>query len=384
MLTVVQLNLAFDERLASPDALLANYHTLTGWSAAMSQAGASVQTVQRFSADARQRRDAVEYVFVADNGRGTPRPWDEVAGTVAVVSAAHPDVVHVNGLMFPAAVVALRAALPDAVIVLQDHSGALPRTLPWPLDRLTTARWSQAFAVVDACTFTAAELADRWRAAGLPASVPIIEIPEASTTLTPIDRREAARRTGMNRPLELLWVGRLEPGKDPMTMLDALEQALPHLPEAHATMIFEGGQLEAQVRTRVSGSSALNGHVALAGAVPHERVADYYSAADVFVSASRHEGSGYALIEAIACGVAPCVTDIPASRALVGSIGRPWPAGDAAACAAEIRALGRPSGRPSRQAVRAHFDAELDWRAIGSRTVDAYTALLAQRRVRTP
>jgi glycosyltransferase involved in cell wall biosynthesis len=380
MLTVVQLNLAFDERLASPDALLANYHTLTGWSAAMSQAGASVQTVQRFSADARQRRDAVEYVFVADNGRGTPRPWDEVAGTVAVVSAAQPDVVHVNGLLFPAAVVALRAALPDVAIVLQDHSGALPRTLPWPLDRLTTARWSQAFAVVDACTFTAAELADRWRAAGLPASVPIIEIPEASTTLTPIDRREAARRTGMNSPLELLWVGRLEPGKDPMTMLDALEQALPHLPEAHATMIFEGGQLEAQVRTRVSGSSALNGHVALAGAVPHERVADYYSAADVFVSASRHEGSGYALIEALAAGVTPCVTDIPAFRALAGPVGVLWTPGDAAACAAALRTTAHLEQRPSRAAIRDYFATTLDWPVVGHRTVEAYTALVARRR----
>ena len=188
----------------------------------------------------------------------------------------------------------------------------------------------EAFAVVDACTFTAAEFADRWRAAGLPASVAVIEIPEASTTLTRIYRREAADRTGMRGPLELLWVGRLEPGKDPMTMLDAFEQALPHLPEAHATMIFQGGQLEAQVRMRVSGSSALNGRVALAGAVPHERIADYDSAADVFVSASRHEGSGYALIEALAAGVTPCVTDIRAFRALAGPVAVLWTPGDAA------------------------------------------------------
>ena len=101
------------------------------------------------------------------------------------------------------------------------------------------------------------------------------------------------------------------------------------------------------------------------------------------MSASHHEGSGYALIEAIACGVAPCVTDIPASRALTGSIGRLWRAGDADDGAAALRAVADPSRRFSRDAVRAHFDAALHWHAIGQRTVQAYRDLVERRRART-
>ena len=162
-------------------------------------------------------------------------------------------------------------------------------------------------------------------------------------------------------------------------MLDALEQALPHLPEAHATMIFQGGQLEAQVRTRLSGSSALNGRVALAGAVPHERIADYYSAADVFVSASRHEGSGYALIEALAAGVTHRHrhSGIPRARRTRRRVLDAW------RCR---RLRSRPQTtthleqRPSRAVIREYFATTLDWPVVGHRTVDAYTALVARRR----
>ena len=57
------------------------------------------------------------------------------------------------------------------------------------------------------------------------------------------------------------------------------------------------------------------------GRLPHERLAAYYSAADIFVSGSHREGSGYALIEAMACGAIPCVTDIPSFRAITGGCG---------------------------------------------------------------
>ena len=45
---------------------------------------------------------------------------------------------------------------------------------------------------------------------------------------------------------------------------------------------------------------------------------NYYGAADVFVSGSHSEGSGYALIEAMSAGVVPVVTDIPSFRAIAG------------------------------------------------------------------
>ena len=56
-------------------------------------------------------------------------------------------------------------------------------------------------------------------------------------------------------------------------------------------------------------------------------------AADVFVLGSHREGSGYSLIEALACGLPPVVTDIPSFRSLTaaGAVGALWPCGDARA-----------------------------------------------------
>ena len=94
----------------------------------------------------------------------------------------------------------------------------------------------------------------------------------------------------------------------------------------------------------------------LVGAVPRDRMAMYFSAADLFVAGSHHEGSGYALMEACACGAVPVVTDIPTFRLLSGGAsGAFWPPGDAAAFA---RALTDVAGRDldvERARLAVHF-----------------------------
>ena len=106
----------------------------------------------------------------------------------------------------------------------------------------------------------------------------------------------------------------------------------------------------------------------------------YYSAADIFISGSHHEGSGYALIEAMACGVSPCITDIPAFRALADGCGVMWRAGDADACAAALRDLANRDLGAAREAVRARFEQAMSWDVIGRRTLALYSTLLASRR----
>ena len=183
----------------------------------------------------------------------------------------------------------------------------------WPL---THARWRRAFACVNACTFTARALAERWHRVGLPHDMRLIELPEASTTFRPIDRGQARQATGLRGSPALLWVGRLDHNKDPLTVLTGLDRVLQTVPGAHLTMIVPAEASAREVQRRIADSPALRNGVTLVGPIAHTEMAPYYSAADIFVSGSRHEGSGYALIEAMACGVVPCVTDIPAFRAL--------------------------------------------------------------------
>ncbi len=374
---IVQVNLAADPALADPETLLDHYHTLTGWSRAVARAGAAVHVVQRFSRDLVTERDSVGYEFIADGASGLPAPWANFPRVIEATRRAEPDVVHVNGLMFPGMTIALRNALGDKrIIVLQDHSGALPQRRRWPIASIQSARWSRAFRAADAVSFTAPELASRWCHVGLPHDLHALAIPEASTDFTPLDYAGARRSTGITGAPAILWVGRLNANKDPQTVLSAIERITSRLPTVHLWMIVPPAAAEREIRRRIDGSATLAQHVTIVGSIEHRHMPVHYSSADVFVSGSRHEGSGYALIESMACGVLPCVTDIPAFRALTHGCGEVWPPGDADRCASALLKAASRVSPGERNAVRAVFTHQLSWDVLGRQTVAAYRRLM--------
>ena len=69
-----------------------------------------------------------------------------------------------------------------------------------------------------------------------------------------------------------------------------------------------------------------------------------YAAADVFVSASRHEGYSYAVGEALACGLPVVLSDIDGTRLFTRAPGAfTFPPGDSPALAAQLdRVLADP------------------------------------------
>jgi glycosyltransferase involved in cell wall biosynthesis len=384
-LRIVQLNLAYSAALDTPSALLERYHTLTGWADAVQRAGADVVTVQRYAVDAEITHGACRVLFVRDEGEAIATAWSTCQRSIDAVTALQADVVHVNGLMFPGAIAALRRRLtPNAGIAVQDHSGSIPRPWPWPLHWLKRRRWQNAFACVDAFAFTSRELAEQWYAVGLPRAATILELPEAGTTVAPVAHEDAIARTGVRASPAIVWVGRLDHNKDPLTVLSALEIALPRLPDARAWMIYEDAPLEAALAARIAASPTLHDRVTLVGAVPHDQIAWWLSAADIFVSGSHHEGSGYSLIEAMACGVMPCVTSIPAFRALTGGQGALFTVGDPDACAAALVDLAARDREFERAAIRRHVAEALSWEQIGRQTVHYYRALVEARRDRHP
>ena len=123
-------------------------------------------------------------------------------------------------------------------------------------------------------------------------------------------------------------------------------------------------------------AGAARDRVRLVGAVPHDQMTTFYSAADLFVVGSHHEGSGYALMEACACGAVPVVTDIPTFRLLTGggSIGALWTPGDAADCARALADVGRRDLDAERARLADHFARELSWDAVGRRALEIYAA----------
>ena len=124
---IVQANAVYDPSANTPNDLLDRYFTLTEWSTAVAAAGAEVSVVQRFHTAATIERDGIRYEFVPDklppwlSTRGAPPPF------IAAIVKEAPDVVHVNGLIFPGLVAAIRGkAKPDTVIVAQHHGGEFP------------------------------------------------------------------------------------------------------------------------------------------------------------------------------------------------------------------------------------------------------------------
>ena len=133
--------------------------------------------------------------------------------------------------------------------------------------------------------------------------------------------------------------------------------------------------MHAAVVERIASSPILSERVVLLGNRPHAELELRYRAADFFVQTSHREGSGYSLIEALACGTTPLVTDIPATRAIVGMVGSLTPVGDAAALRDAIIAWSAQDRAALRASARARFNAALTFDVIGQQLRVAYAAL---------
>ena len=378
---IVQANAVYDPAVRTPAALLELYRTLTEWSVAVSQSGADVSVVQRFSSAATVERDGITYQFTADK---LP-PWlstkDVPQGFIEAIAARAPDVVHINGLIFPQLVAGIRAAVgPRTAIVVQHHGGEFPIRGSGLVGMWRRRRWQAGLAAADALSFTAAEQAEPWRAAGVLGAHRVIEIVEASTTLRTVSRDRARAALGVGGDPLILWVGRLTTNKDPLAVLDGLELALPELPNARVMMVFADDTLFESVESRVRGSELLARTVSLAGRVSHDEMPNYYAAADVFVSGSHSEGSGYALIEALAASVVPVVTDIPAFRKIAGPAGGRWTPGNAAEMSRTLVAVVNAGLDSQRAASIAQFERALSWPALAAQTVREYRALVESKR----
>lgn len=360
---VVHVGFHRDSQRREPEELLAAWPTLVDVAEAARQEGLQVSVVQACHRARTLDRNGVSYHFFAQD---TDAP--------ALIRGLDPDVIHVHGLCFPRELLHLAPHVSDIPILLQDHASRPPR---WWRRRL----YRRAFAAAAGVAFCARPQSWPFEEARLieaPTSIHVIA--ESTSRFMPGSRDEARARTGLVGNPCLLWVGHLAANKDPLTVLEGVSRAVDALPGLTLWCCYGEAPLGKAVTARIAADSRLRKRVYLLGRRPHDEIESLMRAADVFVSGSHREGSGYALIEALACGLPPLVTDIPSFRALTadGAVARLWWRGDPQSLADELLGIASELGPAHRAVVRAHFERELSLAALGKRLGETYRGLIAQ------
>jgi teichuronic acid biosynthesis glycosyltransferase TuaC len=186
------------------------------------------------------------------------------------------------------------------------------------------------------------------------------------TLFRPYDREAARQKLGFARP-SLLAVGNLVALKRHNLMI----QALPQLPEVQLVIVGDGPEraaIENLARER-----SVADRVQFLGRLPQDRLPEIYSAADLLLLVSTHEGWPNVLLESMACGTPVAVSEIGGITDIVAAAeaGRIVADVTPSRLAATIRDL--LAAPPSRAATRAYAE-RFDWQS----TTEGQIALFRQ------
>ena len=187
----------------------------------------------------------------------------------------------------------------------------------------------------------------------------------------PAERDAARRALGLTRPT-LLAVGNLVGLKRHCMMVEALVG----LPAVDLVIVGEGPEraaIEALARER-----RVADRVRLLGRMPQDRLPEIYSAADLLLLVSTHEGWPNVLLESMACGTPAIVSDLDGIADIVaapeaGRIVRE-PAPDRLAVA--IRDF--LGGLPDRAATRAYAE-RFDWQSTTEGQIALFREICERR-----
>ena len=125
--------------------------------------------------------------------------------------------------------------------------------------------------------------------------------------LQPLEERASA--------LSILTVGRLIPQKYQACLIEAVARL-------NATLTVIGDGILRESLERLVDELQIRQQVRFIRAVPHQEIARYYAAADVFAMATHYEGFCIPVLEAMSAGLPIVVSKIPPLVEIVGDTGQ--------------------------------------------------------------
>ena len=193
---------------------------------------------------------------------------------------------------------------------------------------------------------------------------------------------EATVRTASSGRFRFLSVGRLSHQKGQDLLLEALALALPHLPPVELVLVGSGPE-EVRLR-RLAEELGLTDLVTFVGYVSDP--SPHFRSADCFVLASRWEGFGVVLVEALQFGLPLLSIDCdfgPADVITDPRIGELVPAGDVQALASGLRRAASSEPHPEDDAFRRAAASRYGHREVAGRHLEVLGTLLGAEE-RTP
>jgi len=287
-----------------PEAWLERIKAYTGILKSLSQHH-KVTGIERINYEGQYEQNGVNYFFIRLKRKMTYFPL----AMHRLIKSLDPDVVFVNGLVFPLQILQLKLTLGKKVKIIVLHRAEKPfKGIKKHLQKL-------ADKCVDAYLFSSSEFAVAWRH-----NInikKIHEIIQASSVFQMTDKESAKKITKAEGYPIFLWVGRLNANKDPMTVFNAFLKFLKYQPQTRLYMIYQSDDLLPELKNRIR-SNAATDSIRLVGKVPHHQMQEWYNSAHFIISGSHYEGGGTSVSEGMSCGCIPIVTNISSFRKMTG------------------------------------------------------------------
>jgi glycosyltransferase involved in cell wall biosynthesis len=351
---LVSITYSKKQEFDRPEAWLHRIRFYTGVLEALSK-WYEVINIDRINYSGTVKQNGVEYYFADYHNN-----WLTVAMKLnREVRSRHPDVVLVQGMIFPLQVILLRLHLGRKVkIIVQNHAEK-------PAGRHRKFFQQLADPMIDVYLFTAMEMGEIWiKQLIIRRREKIREVMEASSVFQPVDKAGARTQLSIDGDPIFLWVGRLDANKDPITVVEAFLRWAAGKPSARLYMIFHTKELLSDVEAILDRTPGGRTSIVLIGGKLHEEMGIWYSAADYIVSGSHYEGSGVAVCEAMSCGCIPILTDILSFRKMTAGCGVLYEAGNVTALLSALEQAMEIDRESQREKVLQQFRLTLSFDAI--------------------
>ena len=314
--------------------------------------------IERINYEGKLQYHGVQYYFIRQINKVVRFPVQ----INQLIKNLEPDIVFINGFIFPVQVIQLRFFLKRNAKIFLLHRADRPFTGSKKLLQKLADRFISGY------LFSSLEFGKEWIEEGIISNEKKIhEVIQATSSFHHKTRESSRSLTGMNGSPVFIWVGRLDSNKDPLTVIKAFIEFLNINPSARLYLIYQGEELLSSIQNLISEHPHLIENIQLLGKKSHEQLPYYYNSADFVISSSHYESNGVAICEAMSCGCIPILTNIPSFRKMTdsGKCGMLYETGNSKALLECLAKTKKVDINTEKEKVLKQFREELSFEAIG-------------------